>query len=98
MMTDNDRKKIETWLNAFPEVEWDRLSGKYDRFCIFGWIKRDDGKLDFLMLIFDDCAPSIFSTPSAKYSAEFSKRLGMGGEHHDCLPVKIFFNVKTVRW
>lgn len=80
-------EEIEMTLNLLPEVAWDRFSGMYDSFCeVFGWVRREDGKSDFVLLQFDKGEVYGISTSSAKYSAEFSHRLGF--DHSDCKRVE----------
>lgn len=70
-------------LNKLPEVVWDRFAGDgVDNVSVFGWIERDDGRSDFAFVMIDKDGPWLVSTSSAKYSAEFSARLGMGSDGH----------------
>lgn len=51
---------------ALDFVQWDRYSGTLDTFDVFGWIARDDGRADFVIL--QVCPEGIgFTTSSAKY-------------------------------
>lgn len=78
-------------LKLFPEVNWDRWNGDGEtHVSVFGWLAREDGKFDFVLLMFDADGPWYFTTSSARYSAEFSGRLGWGG-HSDCKRVEHFF-------
>jgi hypothetical protein len=74
---------IEETLNLFPEVKWDRWAGCPEAIIsVFGWIARDDGKHDFLLLwMYEGQAVGMY-TSSASYSKEFAARLGMQ-EHND---------------
>jgi len=63
-------------------VKWDRYGFReYDGF-IFGWINRDDGQLDFVVVRFwidwrsGGTFHSTYDTSSKKYSREIGKRLG----------------------
>jgi len=102
LVTDTFHKTVEATLNLLPEVRWDRWSGDSDRCCVFGWVNRDDGKFDFVLITFDltnedsnDCAEKI-CTSSAKYSEDFGKRLGFEN-HHLCKRVeKDFPNVQSI--
>jgi hypothetical protein len=76
------KKKIEEILNRFPEVTWDRWSGNLDAMQIFGWIERDDGRADFLVLKIVGGIAVYFTTSSAQYSREFTDRLNF--IHRDC--------------
>ena len=49
---------------------------------IFGWIERDDGKADFLVLKIVNGAVTYFTTSSAHFSREFAERLDF--THRDC--------------
>jgi hypothetical protein len=80
------KDKIANWLNQFPEVVWDRWTQSENWACAYGWIARDDGRFDFLVIDFDDGEPWKFSTSSAKFSKEFSVRLNFEGStgHQEC--------------
>lgn len=88
---------IEKILNEFPEVTWDRWAenAPLSRMTVFGWIPRDDGKQDFVVLriIFGELDSVL--TSSAKFSAAFAARIG--AKHTDCNRVEhTFKNVKAV--
>lgn len=88
-------------LNEFPEVQWDRWTGDESTCAVFGWIPRDDGKLDFLIVRVtpekNDEYTIWYATSSAQYSEEYSKRLG-GKNHKPCQRVEdCFTGVKTFR-
>lgn len=90
---------VET-LNKLPEVTWDRFAGDaVDHVSVFGWIERDDGRSDFAMVMIDKEGPWLISTSSARYSAEFSTRLGMDTDGHTgCRRVEDHFpGVRCVR-
>lgn len=88
---------IESTLNLFPEVRWDRWSGEIDNMGIFGWISRPDGKFDFVQLIFVDGEAEAISTSSKKYSEDFGKRLGFEN-HRPCKRVeKDFPGVNSIK-
>lgn len=97
------REHVAGWVNRFPEVIWDRMThadaGETDEYAwpeqvwVFGWIARDDGRTDFLVLQFfrdadADWSSPFTSTSSARYSAEFADRVGRGDEHGDCQRVE----------
>jgi hypothetical protein len=93
------KRKIEEILNLFPEVMWDRWSGSMNvgAMDVFGWIAREDGRYDFCVLLFFDGEVSSIITSSARYSEEFSNRLGFTG-HNPCKRVEKYFpNAKAVR-
>lgn len=78
-------------LSLFPEVKWDRMAGEYDKFAIYGWIDRPDGKKDFVILIFDDLRVSCYLTSSSKLSPEIGRRLGFDSNHKPCVRVEHLF-------
>ncbi len=73
---------VAATLNLLPEVTWDRFSGDDGNIGVFGWIYRQDGRADYVMVMIDNGGPWLFSTSSAKYSATFAARLGMDGDGH----------------
>lgn len=85
-------------LNLFPEVTWDRWAGDgIEHIGIFGWIPREDGKSDFIYLMFDADGLAFFTTSSALYSADFGARLG-SINHNPCKRVEDFWpGVNCVR-
>jgi hypothetical protein len=75
------RARRAVFMNALPMVHWDRASGD----VVYGWIQRDDGKLDFVALTFEDDGSMGWTTSSAKWSDEISRILGGDdGEHFPC--------------
>jgi hypothetical protein len=88
------KEQIEAILALFPEVKWDRWSGLGAVIEIFGWIPRDDGKSDFLMLLISDGEVATYCTSSAKYSAAFANRLNF--VHMDCRRVSGTFECPNV--
>lgn len=90
--------QIGDMLRKFPEVSWDRWAGELqDHVVVFGWIKRGDGQRDFMLLIFDDGEMQAYCTSSAKYSADFGKRLGFE-THHDCRMASEFLDGDGKKW
>lgn len=90
------KNQVESILNLLPEVTWDRYSGEEDSIDVFGWIKRDDGRSDFVVLGIKHGEAEYFETSSAKYSKEFATRLEF--THSDCKRVEDNFpNVKSVK-
>jgi hypothetical protein len=82
-------EQITGILNLFPEVVWDRCAGDATAFIgVFGWIARADRKQDFIYLLFDPEKVFLFSTSSARFSEEFSKRLGFPSPHSPCRRVE----------
>ncbi len=91
-------KYLKSILNKLPEVTWDRYSKGDGYICFFGWLDRKDQHKDYVeVTVWDDSDVSI-STSSAKYSKEFSKRLGLDN-HSDCLRVEDLFKsgVKCIK-
>jgi hypothetical protein len=77
----------ESHLDQFPEVTWDRWAGdKETVMVIFGWIPRDDGRSDFVVLRLEYGSLVSLVTSSARYSKEFAGRTGLG--HGDCKRVE----------
>lgn len=92
---------VEEILNRMPEVTWDRWVGELENkqgVGVFGWIERDDGKRDFVMLRIDADGCWMILTSSAKYSADFALRVGFEGPHGNCKRVEEHFHsVKSVK-
>jgi hypothetical protein len=100
-------------LNRFPEVEWDRWGGWYeypageDEATVytaspFGWIERDDGRFDFLVITVYWTPPlGIYhtsqQTSSARYSEEFAERLGNADSHIKCRRIEDDFGLLVDR-
>jgi hypothetical protein len=94
--------EIADKLNLFPEVEWDRMAGAEDwRWGgAFGWIARDDGRSDFLVVqwqTLDDGEVYWWNTTSsARYSHDFAERLrGEDHGHQDCQRVEDVLGAHT---
>lgn len=62
-------------LNLFPEVAWDRTAASGRDRVAFGWIEREDGRADFLLLTFTRDGRVGMTTSSAEHSLEFHRRL-----------------------
>jgi len=75
-------------------VKWDRYAIRENEAggFIFGWIKRDDGFFDFVVINFQMNAGHLlfgYNTSSKKYSREIIKRLGGSDENYlECRPAK----------
>lgn len=86
-------------MNSLPEVTWDRCVPRMSGGSAFGWIAREDGRSDFLVLYWDERGPCGYVTSSAKHSADFSRRLfgeEAAGNHKDCERVeKVFAGMVT---
>jgi hypothetical protein len=63
-----------------------------ERVTAFGWIDREDGRSDFVVVYIDHHGAAGFATSSAKYSREFSERLfGTSEGHRDCERIEDVF-------
>jgi hypothetical protein len=83
---------IEQTLNKLPEVTWDRWAGDMDACMIYGWIPRDDGRSDFVVLRFKGGECFNFVTSSHRFSAEFARRLLFQiTDHNPCKRVEDFW-------
>lgn len=90
-------QQIADVLNLFPEVRWDRClhpGGEDDaEFVAYGWIDRDDGRSDFLLIRTRGEGVG-FTTSSAALSRDFGRRLHGTVEHHvDCERVEDVFGL-----
>lgn len=97
-------KKIEEILNRLPEVTWDRFTGDCEDtefgVAVYGWIPREDGRSDFVLVRIAEEGCWMFATSSAKFSVEFGKRLGFKSDetHEHCKRVEdVFKNVKVIK-
>ncbi len=90
-------------------VAWDRygISGTDDNGFIFGWIKRDDGFYDFVVVRFcivwsfgNNKFLCSYNTSSKKYSKEIAKRLGDSLQDYiECKSVReLEPETNLVRW
>ncbi len=85
------QQSIEDILNKLPEVRWDRYAQANNEFIIYGWIKRNDKRFDFVILRFFNNQVDSFITSSAKYSNSIHKRLGFLIPHEPCKRVEDLF-------
>jgi hypothetical protein len=86
------KDKAAAVLNKLPEVRWDRCVRRMERVTAFGWIDREDGRSDFVVVYIDHHGAAGFATSSAKYSREFSERLfGTSEGHRDCERIEDVF-------
>ena len=91
---------VEEALAKLPYVKWDRWTGELgseDGIAVYGWIARDDGRSDFVLVRIDNDGPWTFFTSSAKYSEDISKRFNFPGNagHHPCKRVEAYFRVNA---
>lgn len=85
-------------LNMFPEVAWDRTAGSGAARVVFGWMPREDGRADFLLLEFRADGRVGMTTSSAEHSLEFHRRLfGTDKGHGACRRVEEMFAGTEVR-
>ena len=98
-------------MNRLPLVRWDRCVLHDSTAVAYGWIARDDGRSDFVLLDFswgettgldNETVPWLavaFSTSSAKHSAEMSALLhgASTDEHKDCERITDVFGVLIER-
>lgn len=74
------------FLNALPFVRWDRCVGD-DEQVVYGWIAREDGHADFVLIEFGPGEDVGFTTSSALYSREIMERIYSTSDGHmDCEP------------
>lgn len=91
-----DPEPIAEWLNRLPFVRWDRClrvpvggDSQYEMLTVYGWIDRDDGRADFVVMEFPsyDETPG-FTTSSAKHSAAINQLLYKDADpnapHYEC--------------
>lgn len=87
--------------NRLPLVRWDRTAGDDGSRVVYGWVDRDDGRSDFVVLTFDLVDPVDgfdyfvgFTTSSAEHSAEFHRAIyghQYADDHHPCERVEDVF-------
>ena len=82
----NIKEELKLLEKGIP-VEWDRVSIADNDFPavynIFGWIKRRDGKRDFVVYSYVTDTISMFVTSSAKFSKKMSENWKT--THSDCI-------------
>lgn len=77
MLNTGARLAIAEVLNRAPFVRWDRFTvSPDDEVNVYGWIDRDDGRSDFVLVEFDITEPADLSYGWTSSSAEFSEELG----------------------
>jgi hypothetical protein len=76
-MDAEQRDSISATLAAFPEVKWDRMVSWAEGTEVYGWVAREDGRSDFVLLAFDFKGPLTIgiTTSSAEHSETFYTRL-----------------------
>lgn len=95
------RAAIADVCNRLPRVRWDRTAGDDESRVVYGWVDRDDGRADFVVLTFDLADPVDgvdylvgFTTSSAEHSDEFHRALfgrQAADEHYPCERVEDVF-------
>lgn len=109
-MTDRVRVAVADRMNRLDEVEWDRCSFGESEGTAFGWIAREDGRADFVVLDFSWGETTGFdgetvpwfavgtNTSSAVWSALIAERiLGPENSHRDCERVEDVLGDLVVR-
>lgn len=90
------RLQMQSLMQDYPEVKWDRFTESDSHCTMFGWLDRTDGQRDFMVIVLEGDT-AWYVTSSAKHSKEFSERSG-DGDHKPCQLVEDFFpNVRTLR-
>lgn len=96
-MNEAQRQSIATQMQRYPEVRWDRfveMEGAWEGSGhAFGWLDREDGKADFVEIVWNtyETGALEFSigTSSVEHSLEFAQRLhGEHTVHFDCKRVE----------
>lgn len=100
-----DAATVSDWLNRLPFVRWDRFlrvplgdegqyeeGVQYEMLTVYGWIDRDDGRSDFVVLQIPSYAERPgFTTSSAKHSAAINtllyKNVDPNAPHYRCEPI-----------
>jgi hypothetical protein len=86
------RHEMASVMNLCPEVAWDRCTRRETLWSAFGWIAREDGRHDYLVIFVDGEGIVGSSTSSAELSRVFSERFfGHGRNHTDCERVEDVF-------
>lgn len=87
------KEKIEETLKKINFANWDRFFTYPNGLSVFGWIDRDDGKKDFVLLEFMGELMS-FATSSKKYTEKIAEILNL--QHSDCQRVEDCFDIENV--
>ena len=95
------KEKVIEPLNGL--VEWDRYGAREDNSgFIFGWIKRDDGFYDFVVIDFKLVLEGLivaYNTSSKKYSKEIGLRLSNDdGRYIECRSASELLGARLVKW
>lgn len=93
--------EVASVLNSLEMVRWDRCvkreatADNPTRVTAYGWIDRDqDAYKDFVVIFFSDHRPIGYTTSSAKWSAEISRRLfgeSQSAGHRECERIEDVF-------
>lgn len=96
-------------MNRIAQVRWDRCVMRSASGVSYGWIDRDDGRSDFVLLDFSwgetsglagETVPWLsvgYSTSSAEFSEAIGTALGLGGDHKDCERIEGVFGESVAR-
>jgi hypothetical protein len=103
-VSDQVKAVITERMNRIGEATWDRCVIQGEAASVFGWLERDDGRSDFVLLEFQwgdtkDMAGEKVTwfhagatTSSAPLSKSISERIsGAGSPHFDCQRVEDVF-------
>ena len=74
-MTQETRVAMAQYLNAFPEARWDRFMEYDGHYWFYGWIDREDGKADLLVIMLHHEQYESYFTTSQRYSLAIANRL-----------------------
>ncbi len=78
-------------MNHLWQVNWDRCTQREDGGTAFGWIAREDGRSDFIVLHWGRGGFG-FTTSSAALGRVFAKELfGTDAGHNDCQTIQSVF-------
>lgn len=96
-ITKHAKDIIENWLEDFHYVRWDRAIPleEHGVASIFGWIDRDDGKKDFVLIeaSLNTGEMHLIGTSSKEWSEKIAQELG--DEHTDCVRVEDHFDINN---
>lgn len=90
-----DKAALADSMNLLTFVRWDRFIESNGKGVVYGWIDREDGRCDFVLLDFEQRPIGVavgYSTSSASRSREIGQLLyGDNDEHMDCQRVDMEF-------
>ena len=88
---------IESILEKFKFVQWDRFFISGEMVVIYGWIDREkDSYKDFILLeLFLETKASFYATSSSKYDSQICKILYNKEDHNGCRRVEDNFHIEN---